>query len=248
MFLRMPPQGLILALLIAIPWASNAPQQDAPPSKYAPAEDLTKQLDELLADLEKDAAASDYTADHQGRIRKNANTIAAVALVLGMHDQANPFKPAASKLIEAANGVASVSEDQAGTREAVGTLKQVLADKPAGQAMQWRAVADLSELMKQVPIVNNSLRRGVTSRRFKRSQEATAGYAATLAAIAQASLHDTSYCGDESDEATWKKICAEFRDASAEVNQAVRRGDQEKAKAAMARVVETCDACHESFR
>ena len=112
----------------------------------------------------------------------------------------------------------------------------------------WEPIADLSQLMKQVPIVNNKLRRGVNGRRFRRSRDATAGHAATLAALAQASLLDTTYCSDEDDEKKWQEICAEMRDAAYSVNQYVRKGDQAAAKKGLARLVETCDACHHSFR
>ena len=102
--------------------------------------------------------------------------------------------------------------------------------------------------MRQVPINNNSLRRGVGGRRFKRSIERNAGYAATLAAIAQASMIDTMYCADEQDEAAWIQICAEMRDSAAEVNAAVRQNDQPRAKTALVGLVKTCDKCHDVFR
>ena len=58
----------------------------------------------------------------------------------------------------------------------------------------------------------------------------------------------TDYCGDEEDEKEWKQICAEMRDACADIYKALMAKDQEKAKAGNARVVKTCDACHHRFR
>ena len=115
--------------------------------------------------------------------------------------------------------------------------------------MTWdEPVADLAMLMQQVPIVNASLRKGVNGRRFSRDAKRSAGRAVTLAVIAQASMMDTTYCGDEEDEKAWKKICADMRDACAEVYKAMLDKDQKRAKAANAKVVETCDACHHKFR
>ena len=108
--------------------------------------------------------------------------------------------------------------------------------------------ADLQALMKQVPIVNNHLRRGVTGKRFDRMVDHNAGHAATLAAIAQASMYCTDYCEDDEGKTKWAKICADLRDAAAEMQVAVRRKDVAMATEGLARIVKTCDLCHEAFR
>ena len=76
-------------------------------------------------------------------------------------------------------------------------MKQAAAagGKPAAE-VAWQTVAPLDALMQQVPIVNNSLRRGLDPNRFKRQQKQTAGQAATLAAIAQAASFDLSDADD----------------------------------------------------
>ena len=56
------------------------------------------------------------------------------------------------------------------------------------------------------------------------------------------------YCIDEEDEAKWAQICVDMRDAAAQVQVAVRRKDKDTAVAGLAKLVETCDACHHAFR
>ena len=141
-------------------------------------------------------------------------------------------------------------EKQPHAKEAYEKLTAALKAKPKGEELSWdEPVADLALLMQQVPIVNDALRRGVNDkRRFKRNAEKTAARAVTLAAIAHASMMDTTYCGDEEDEKAWQEICANMRDACADVYKALMKKDQAKAKEGNARVVETCDACHHKFR
>jgi len=118
---------------------------------------------------------------------------------------------------------------------------------PVEEKPQWQKAGSLPALMKQVPVVNNSLRRGVEGR-FQRQAEQLAGQAATLAAIAQVSQFDLSAVKDPADAAKWRQLCNEMRDAAGEVNSAAHAQDQAKAKAALARMMKSCDACHATFR
>ncbi len=101
--------------------------------------------------------------------------------------------------------------------------------------------------MQQVPIVNNSLRRGLDPNRFKRQQKQTAGQAATLAAIAQAASFDLSNA-DDSTADSWRALCHDMRDAAGQINSAVHAGDPSQAQAGAKRLAQNCDACHEQFR
>ena len=243
-----------LAMAGSIVWISVAvliaePPRSSKPSSYAPAKDLRAQVDYFLGRMEKDLQdQSQYGKDQQERIERDASTLAAIALVMGMHDQQNDLKRAASNLIEASNALAGSAEDYQQAKEALAKVKQTLAAAEQSEPVNWEPAADLVQLMKQVPIVNNSLRRGVLGRRFKRSAGRNAGYAATLAAIAQASLADTDYCSDEEEEAEWRKACILMRDAAGAVNDAVHQRDQAAAKTALAQLAKSCDVCHHTFR
>jgi hypothetical protein len=243
----------ILGLLASAVLVSSASLAQAPdeakPSTYAPADDLVRQVKTYVESLT--AATSDadaYDEDKQGEVSRDANTLAAIALVLGMHDQESPLKPAASKLIAAANKLSADHADAKQAAQAVASIKAIV-DKPEkGEAVAWKASAEIGPLMKQVPIVNNNLRRGVAGRRFAQSADKNAALAATLAAIAQASMFDTNYVSDDADKPLWIKICAEMRDGSAEALTAIRKGDQEAAAKAMDKIVKSCDDCHHKFR
>ncbi len=154
----------------------------------------------------------------------------------------------AAKLIELAVELAGSSDDMVAAKEKLAEFKAAATSSDAAKELIWEPTAELVYLMKQVPNVNAPLRRGVWNRRFARSIDRTAGHAVTLAAIAQASMLDTTYCGDEEDEMEWQRICAELRDASAQVYKALRAKDQEKAKDGADRIAKTCDACHHRFR
>ncbi len=228
-------------------FAAAARTEDPKPSSYAPMKDLRAQVDFFLGRIETDLEDEDeYGEDQIGRIEKDAATLAALALVLGLHDEDNDLKKVAPGMIEAAGDLASVAEEYEEAKEAFAALTKAMKTE-SDEPLEWEAVTDLGLLMIQVPIINNSLRRGVTGRRFSRLADKNAGYAATLAAIAQASYVDDSYCADEEEEGLWKRFSGELRDASASVNAAIRKGDQAAATEGLAEMVKSCDDSHEVF-
>jgi hypothetical protein len=245
--------GLAVLAVGACLWGAEAAEVAV--SKYVPLADLRGQLEYFLGELQRDLASeTDYDADHQGRVEKGANTVVVLAQALANHDQAPSERSQAAALMKAAQQVAAAAGDYAEAKAAADGL-QAARNAPAagdnstpGPPAGWSVEADLVQLMKQVPVINNSLRSGVTSRRFERTAERTAGWAASLAAIAQASSVDFAYCGGEEDQQEWQKICVEMRDACAAVNEAIRSRDQAAATQGLDRIVATCDACHHRFR
>ena len=202
---------------------------------------FTKQIEKDLSD------PAEYGEARQGRVEKNASTLAVLALVLANHDKDSPSKLGAAGMLEAAQLLAGNAGKHEPAVQHFKAFHQARSSQ-GGEPVSWEPVADLSVLMKQVPIVNNNLRRGVGGRRFKRSIDRAAGLSATLAALAQASAIDTQYCSDEEEESLWYAICGEMRDSAASVNAAVRNEDQAGAKAALAKLVTSCDKCHHRFR
>jgi hypothetical protein len=216
-------------------------------SDFAPLEDLRQQLDYYFSQLGSDMESQEeYNEVRQSRVAKDANTVIVIAQAFAAHQQDTPEKQASAEMVEAAREMVDGASDLEAARAAFEKLKE--SRMASGDGVSWEPVADLVLLMQQVPVVNNSLRAGVNSRRFERSAERSKGYAATLAAIAHASSLDTSYCAGEEDEQLWKEICLKMRDATADVRRAIEAQDQAKAQQALARVVETCDACHHRFR
>lgn len=229
-------------------------EQDAvnrPPSQYAPSSDLLAQIDYYMDRIGLDLAdETRFGEDQKKRIALNASTLSTLCLVLGLHDEENQLQASALPLIEASQDLADAAGDFSDATSALAAMQQIL-DNPAESTdttIEQDEVADIVLLMQQVPIVNNALRRGVGSRRFERELERTAGHAATLASIAQASMFDLNYTYDDESEQLWQQICMDMRDASADTLAAVRAGDQEAAQLSLERIVETCDACHDEFR
>lgn len=250
---RLPFLFLVLLLCAKLPLTGVAqhPEAKIKVSEFAPLKETEAQLkyfiEKIGADLSDKAEFGE--AEHR-RIALDASTVAVLALMLGMHDEESELKTSASKLIGCAGELVDNAESFDGATTVHGTLSKVWKDKPKGDDVSWEEpVADLALLMQQVPIINDGLRRGVNDkRRFKRNAEKTAARAVTLAAIANASMMDTTYCSDEDDEKLWQQICVDMRDACSDVYKALMAKDQDRAKAGNAKVVESCDACHHKFR
>ncbi len=254
---RWLPIALLALLAVATSLAATARHSAdkgsaARPSHYAPVKALVAYIERLAGRIESDLAdREEYAEEHQERVAMRANALLAAAIVLGNHDTTHPLKSQAKQMIQLAEKLAESADDFDSAQKTLRQLQEVLAKSGGSHAADgpgWESSADIAELMKAVPIVNNSLRKGVTSRRFKRTARRTAMYAAGLAAIAQVSSLDDSYCDDEAATAKWKKLCFEMRDAAADAGRAVAQGDQEGARRAVERIVKTCDACHEDFR
>lgn len=237
-----------VALVIPILLTAADGKTDPKPSSYAPAQDLAAQIDVFVKQIENDLAAeADYADEQKDRIVKDANTVVVIAQVLANHDEEHALRKAAPEIVTAASKLAESTGKYSDAKSAFDALKMSLQSAKGGE-VGWKPVAEVASLMKQVPIVNNKLRAGVTGRRFDRTIDQSAGQAATLAAIAEASLHDTTYCASKEDEVEWAKVCAAMRDAASEVRVAVRKKDQATAQAGLAKLVKTCDQCHEKFR
>jgi cytochrome c556 len=249
----MKRQLVLWVLLAAIGQAASAgPAVSDEPAKvsgFAPAADLAAQVDYYLGRLgESLSDGKDYDEAKQSRVSKDANTLSVLALVLAMHDAEPKYR--GGELITAARHLAESSDHYEPAAQALAEVKKAAggSQAPPPTAVQWGKVASLEALMKQVPIVNNSLKRGLEPNRFKRQADQSAGQSATLAAIAQAVQFDPPADKDAEAVAQWQTLCRQMRDAAGEVNAAIHAGDQQAAQAGMKRLAQNCDACHEKFR
>jgi hypothetical protein len=218
-------------------------------SSFAPADDLLDQFDFYTKRIEEGLASkSDFDDAAKSRLKKDANTLAALSLTLGMHDSDHRFKASAGELLKAAQSLATAANYEAAEAGLV-ALKKAIASNSAGKEhLKWEQVASLEELMKQVPTVNAALKRGLTPQRFKTLQKQSAGQAATLAAIAQTVMADTKAVKNAADHDKWYQYCAEMRDAAGAVNTAIHADDQSATTAAMSRLAKSCETCHAVFR
>jgi hypothetical protein len=220
--------------------------QGAKFSTYAPAADLVEQVDYYIKDIE--AQLVDYDLAKQSRVWKHANTLAVIALVLANHDEQHPLKPAMPTMLGGAKALVASEENLEAAKAALATIKTAREGKATGGEAKWEKVASTPALMKQVPLVHAGLRRGVTPNRLARLAKESAAQAATLAAIAEASMLDRQYGDTPEKAAQWAAFCGEMRDASGEVNTAVHAMDQARVDAGMKRLLASCDACHAKFQ
>jgi len=182
-----------LLLLAGFTAALAAWESATKPSAYAPAADLIRQLETMVKRMGEDLSAeADYGEDQQGRIVKDANTVIVIGQVLGVHDQEHRLKGAAAGIVSAAGKLAGCAGEFARAQSAWNELKMALSGR-SDDKVEWKPTADVVALMKQVPIINNSLRRGVGGNRFAKTLDQSAAQAATLAAIAEVSGLDSAY-------------------------------------------------------
>ncbi len=228
---------------------ASAAGMPAPPkvSTFAPAADLARQAEWYVRKLEKstaDEAAYKDSADSMGR---DANTLAVIALVLGLNDQESSFKANAAAVMKAAQGLAA-TKDYSSAQKAVAALKEAVAGKAKTEAtLKWEKVASLPELMKQVPIINTKLKRNIKGAKFKSKAKDTEGYTAVLAAIAQAAMADTSQTRNPEQVKQWYDWSAKARDYAGAVNAAIHAGHKSAAEDAMKKMAQNCDDCHAVF-
>jgi hypothetical protein len=216
-------------------------------SSYAPAEDLVSQADFYLKQISQALAdKASYDDVKQTAMERDSNTLAVIGLLLAMHDEDHKLKKAAPAIIVAAQGLAENFSDFDTAASALEELKKAF-KSDAGGEVEWEAVAAMSPLMMQVPVVHAPLKRGATdARRFKRQAAQTAGRAATIAAIAQAAMFNTDHASEEQIP-QWQKFCAQMRDACGDINSAARQGDAKKAATAVQALQKSCDDCHAVF-
>lgn len=219
-------------------------------STFAPAADLTEQVDVYIKQMGDAVADRDeFEGAGQSRAWRDANTLAVLALVLSAHDESHALRPSLGAMLKGAKALAMAEDNFEAAEKAFAEIKAARAGAaPSGEAIEWARVASLPALMKQVPLVHAGLRRNVAPNRLARTARQSAGLAATLAAIAEAAMLDDEYVKSPKDQAAWRALCVQMRDASGEVNSAVHAQDQARVDAGMKRLLASCDACHAKFR
>ncbi len=236
----------VMAIYAARALAADPP---APPkvSTFAPAKDVAAQIGVYIARLEEAVVTEEAYKDAETTIAKDANTLVLLALAAGLHDEPNDYKAAAPGLMKAAQELAK-AKDFAAAKAGVAAVKKAAESKSGDAAgLKWTKVADLAELMKQVPLVNNRLKRNLRGDRFTSKAKENAGDVTTIAVIAQGSVADTSAVKKPADEEKWYKSCIQMRDAAAALAKTIRDGDSAAGEKAAGALNQSCDDCHTVF-
>jgi hypothetical protein len=232
------------ALLVSAVLAADAPKV----STYAPAEDLANQVGLYMKSMKGIVADEQEYKDSEGKVVRDAATLAVIALSLGLHDQDNKYKANAGAIIKAAQDVAA-TKDYESAKKAIAALDAVVEKGgEAGRELKWEKVAPLPELMKQVPMIHTKLKLYVKGTNFKKKAKDIAGYSAAIAAIAQGTIADTSATKNADQVKLWVKFSEAMRNDAGDVNAAVHKGDEAAAAKAMKKLNQSCEDCHEVFK
>lgn len=215
-------------------------------STFAPAEDLATQTDKFIGDLAKATAAeAEYKDQPEGKITRDANTLILVALALGLSDQDNKYKANAGAMIEAAQKLAAAKDFDAAKKGVEGLQAAAKTGGKSSVELKWAKLASLSELMKQVPLVNTKLKGNI--RKFSTKAKDAAGNTAVLAVIAQGAMANVSDTKKPEEAAKWFEFSIQMRDATASANAAIHANDEKATNAAMDKMQKACDDCHAVF-
>ncbi|HVU89800.1 MAG TPA: cytochrome c [Pirellulales bacterium] len=235
-----------LAVLVGVVLA-DAPAPPPALSKLMPADDLIAEIDQCVTSCRDGIMDAQSYADKSRQVKRDAHTIAALALTLAKHDQDHRLKSSAPALLAAAQQLAAAADYDA-AKKSFANVESAAAGKSPGaaRAAEWGKVAGLGQLMKQVTFVNNRLKRNM--RRFEERKNDNARDAATLAAIAQACNYDTHEVKEASDLDKWYQLCGEMRDAAGSLNAQIHAGDKAGAETALGNLGKSCETCHETFR
>ena len=230
--------------------AAAPPLPEAPKlSSFAPAQDLVRQVNDYLREIDSTLPSEQEYNDAEGKIARCVNTLAVLGLCLGLHDEDNVYKARAAALIKAAQALAAAGDYQS-AKKAFDSLKAAVqgdVEYAGPRELQWEKVASLPDLMKQVPNIDTKLKRNIKGSKFKTKAADTAGYAAAIAAIAQASMADTSAAKNPHEIEQWYEFSAAMRDAAGEANAAIHAGNEPAAAQAMQKLAKSCNDCHAVF-
>ncbi|MEX2138293.1 MAG: hypothetical protein WD894_03475 [Pirellulales bacterium] len=250
-YARRRPVILLWVVLVGafVAGAKFAVEPPAPPkvSTFAPAGDLIAQVDYYQKRMETALASeADFDEAKQARITKDANVMALLTLHLALHDSDHPLAKSAGAAVQAAQAL-STATDFKSASDAYRELKKALAGEASPVAAKWGKVSSMGQVMKQVSVINASLKRGLQPARLKSQAKKTAGEAATLAAIANSLLFDTHEVKNEADTPDWYQYSIEFRESAGALNAAIKTGQTAKVSPALKRMSTSCDTCHKKF-
>ncbi|MHB8899671.1 MAG: hypothetical protein ACYC6Y_13065, partial [Thermoguttaceae bacterium] len=221
---------------------------EAPPapalSTLVPVDDHVGPVDVYMEGLEECVEEEAEFADSVNKMQRRSNSLAVVALAIGLHDQDHPLRKAAPGLIRACQQLSS-AKDFSGAVAALAQLKSALNSSGDPSTLRWVKVADMSALMNEVPQINTRMKSYI--RKFDRSSALLAGRSGALVAISQGSLANAGDTIAPDKAAEWYKHCVQMRDAASALNRAAHEKDPDTTEKAMDALQQSCEDCHAIF-
>lgn len=216
---------------------------------FAPLEDLVSQLDALRESLEPALKSAESWTQKREKIEQDAGLAAVLAETLRQSEAPPPQRQAGAAIVSAASRLAA-AQDHAGAVAALAAWGPVGeaagTNLPPGDGA-WQGPADLHRLMEQVAALAAKLRRGITGSRFARTAAENGPLATSLAAVGHATQFNRDYVEDEGSLGAWFGFSGAMRDSAAELRSALRATDQDRARAALDRLEQSCQDCHALF-
>jgi cytochrome c556 len=238
--------GLVAVLLVLCGGNLNGAEISQAPalSTLVPVDDLVAQVEYYVEELEECVEDLEEYEDSVDKIERYSNTLAVIALTVGLHDRESKLQKAAPVLVKASQELARAKSFSA-ARAGVAGIKAALSAKGDPATLKWTKVADLHALMEQVPLVNTRVKRYM--RRFEKGAPFITGNSAALVAIGQGSMPNADETEAPDKVAEWYKYCIQMRDAAGALNKAVHAKNEDAAKEAMEALQQSCDDCHAVF-
>ncbi len=221
------------------------------------AKDIDPLVRDVIDNLQTDLADAATFRQAETRFEHAAYTLALYAEAVAQANGSIAWSAQARAVRDLAIKLAKTKNyNQA--RDLLERIKNVVSGTaPAGAApaeLAWEEVAPLVQVMKEVNLVNRSLRRYVRRERyFKRYRDRLDKAAVAMTVLAYIASHDNSAAKEppkpiENAVQRYDQYSAQFVELSKLALDAVRKGSYDEAKAAVTKLQDVCAKCHEDFR
>jgi len=218
--------------------------------------DLVPQVEAYVTRLEKSLDDLDGTprfVEDAEVLYRDANTLALIALALGLSKEDNPYKKAAPAIIQATAKMETVKNfDEAA--KVIAEIRLSLKAEGDPATLSWdKKVVTLRPIMKAVPNINTLVKRNLrTEAALKRGTRIVAEGSAVMAVIGQGSIPNVAETIKPGADKEWTAHSLEFRDVSLALNKAASeyeagRDTFDAVQNAYEALSDSCDSCHKLF-
>lgn len=221
------------------------------------AKDIEPLVQDVIASLETDMADAATFRQAETRVEHGAYTLALYAEAVAQADGSVAWSARARAVRDLAIKLAKTKNyDEA--RELLEKIKGLISGSEGGvtggSELPWEEVAPLQQVMKEVNLVNRTLRRYVRRESyFTRYRDRLDKAAVAMTVLAYIAAHDNSAAQEppkpvENAVAKYDAYSQDFIRLSKAALDAVRKGSYSDARKAITEMQDVCAKCHEDFR
>lgn len=244
--------ALIAVLMVTVPALAALPKL----AELVQAKDIEPLVQDTISSLETDLADAATFEQAQTRVEHGAYTLALYAEAIAQADGSVAWSPRARAVRDLAIQLAK-TKNYNEARSLLQKIKDVIAGSGAaaeGAEMSWEEVAPLAQVMKEVNLVNRTLRRYVRRESyFTRYRDRLDQAAVAMTVLAYIAAHDNSAAENppqpiENAVQKYDAYSHDFIQLSKAALDAVRKGSYTDAQEAITKMQDVCAKCHEDFR